>query len=661
MIRVRKGHFVPGLVAVWLAIALGMSASAWAAGLRPLPLAQSTTPSPPPGPTPTPTYIPGPVPDSLIVEKRVDHPVLGPGQETTVELRLNGRSPAACRGIPGRPVDMMMVFDISASAGVGPGSNWERTVGLTQALMDHLARPIYRSPTAPPETSRVGLIGSQTGTMGPEPVLLQALTDDYGLLRSRILGLTPGGDTDLAAGLRMAAQELAQAHDDRAQAIVLMLHDNTAVDESTQAAVDEVQAQGVPVYLVVNSLNIPPEKQLTLDIATQLVPEERVYLDPEPEILYQLFIGATEGSSTLAAASVHLIEEFAPPGAVQVVEVNGPGGRIEDGRVVWDLTGVEFDETVELSYRLRLAPGVSGNVSIVGGMLWLDCNGYPHSNVAGALVGATPGPTNTPLVVEVREATLPPLTAPPVTIPVVPTAPAPGGGGITPPRPEGGLFSTLIGLIAGIPDWVWWLLLLLLLLALLAFIVWKLLQRRQPRRGPVIRPPSRPERPVPGVARPPKKPSGVDLLHGWTVERVTDRLGRPLTLRIRPGPEEVHSALRAGRNAVLHIRVDEGEREIGRVRLTIETVEEFNPRTGHTDRRHRARIESIAVAEPDRRRGVGSLMLERIEALAREYGAREIYGLLEPEDARPFFESHGYQVRLNPQGDREVFKPLEAG
>jgi len=655
--RLKTGYFVQGLIVVGLAIVLGASTPALASDCWPLQLAQTATPSPSPGPTPTPVYVPGPVPDSVIIEKRVEPPALGPGQEAVVELHLSGQLLPACQGIPGRPVDAMMVFDISASAGVGPGSNWEHTVGLTQALMDHLARPVYRSPTAMAETSRVGLVSSQTGTLGPEPVLLQALTDDYSLLRGRVTGLTPGGDTDLAAGLRMAAEGLAQVRDDRAQAIVLMLHDNTAVDESTEAAVGEAQAQGIQVYLVVNSLNIPPEKQLTLDIAIQLVPEEWVYLDPGPEALHDLFIEATEGSSTLAAAGIQVIEEFAPSGLVQVFEVNGPGGRIEDGRVMWDLTGVEFDETVELSYRLRLTPDASGSVDITGGMVWLDCNGYPHSNIAGALVGVLPGPTSTPLVVEVQEVTPTAPTVPP-TAPTVPTAtptPDKGSGLIIPPEPDGGFIATLVGLLTRIPDWLCWLLPLLLLLALLAFIVWKLLQRRRREPTPVGPPPRRPEKPVSEVAKPRREPLGVDLLHGWITEQVTDRLGRALTLRIRPGPEEVRSAVQAGHSATLHIRVDEGEREVGRAEMTVETVEEFSPLTGYTDRWHRARFDTITVEERDRRRGVGSLMLERVEALAREHGAREMYGSLDPEDARPFFESHGYQTR---HGGHEVFKPL---
>jgi hypothetical protein len=393
----------------------------------------------------------------VTVERRINPPALGPGQEAVVELQLSGQSADGCQGIPGRPVDMMVVFDISASAGSGPGSNWERTVGLTQALMDHLAQPVYRSAATTPEASRVALVSSQTGTLGPEPVLLQALTDDYSLLRSRVTGLTPGGDTDLAAGLRMAATELVNARDDRAQAIVLMLHDNTAVDESTKAAVGEVQAQGIPVHLVVNSLNIPDEKQLTLDIATQLVSRGQVYLDPEPGNLHELFIDATEGNNDLAAAGIQVIETFAPPGAVQVFEIHGPGGRAESDQVVWDVPGVEFDETIELSYRLRLGPDASGSVNITGGMVWLDCNGYPHSNIAGALVGVAPGPTSTPHVIEVEEAA---TMVPPVP-PAATTEAPPGGGEIepppipTPPVPDGGFFATLLGLIAGIPDWLY--------------------------------------------------------------------------------------------------------------------------------------------------------------------------------------------------------------
>jgi len=603
--------------------------------------------------TPPPPYLVGPVADSLAVRRSVNPTAISPGQEGVVELRLTGQRNDACRGIPGRPVDLMIVFDISASAGAGPGSNWDWTASLTQALMDHLAQPIYRSAVAALEQSQVGLISSQTGTLGPEPVLLQALTADYSLLRTQITGISPGGDTDLAAGLRMAVEELAQVRADRAQAVALMLHDNTAVDESTRAAVGESQAQGIPIYLVVNSLNIPAEKQLTRAIGAEIVPDERIYLDPEPADLHGLFIAATEGDADLAAAGVQVVEQFDPAGAVQVFEVHGPNGRIESGQVVWDGIEVGLGDAVELSYRLRMAPDASGAVNVTGNLLWLDCNGYLQSSACGepvdvevAPTSAAPAPTDTP-----------PSAGPTDT----PSPDDTGGIPISEPG-EGGLCVFLTGLIPWLPEWAWWLLLLLLLLLLLALLWWLLRRRRRPAPPPTARPGTRPDRPI-AEERPKPKPAGPDILSDWrTPEEITDGNSNPLKLRIRPQAEDVERMLNDGKSIALLVRVDdEHEQEIGRAEMTLELAEQSDPLTGQSERYRRARLDGFTITKLGQGRGVEPLLLKRVEALAREHGAREVYGELEIGAGRSFFEQGGYQVRRTPQGRDKVSKPLGPG
>lgn len=624
-------------------ILLGMSAVILAS--PPLTGAQTATPPQP--------YVVGPVADSLTVRRSVNPTAISPGQEGAVELRLNGQRNDACQGIPGRPVDLMIVFDVSASAGAGPGSNWEQTASLTQALVDHLAQPIYRSAAAAPEQSQVGLISTQTGTLGPEPVLLQALTADYSLLRNQVAGISPGGDTDLAAGLRMAVEDLAQVRSDRAQAVALMLHDNTAVDESTRVAVGEVRAQGIPIYLVVNSLNIPTEKQLTRAIGAEIVPDERIYLDPEPADLHTLFIAATEGDTDLAAAGIQVTEQFAPAGAVQVFEVRGPNGRIESGQVVWNGVDVELGDAVELSYRLRMAPDASGTVNVTGNLLWLDCNGYLQSSASGepvdvevAPASAAPAPTDTP----------PPGPTP---------SPTPDDGEIPIPVPDNGeVWAIFTSLIPWLPEWAWWLLLLLLLLLLLALLWWLLHRRRKPTSPPpAARPDRRPDRPpVRDIKTEPEK-AGLAVLSDWRMpEEVADRNGRPLKLRIRPQAEDVEQMLNDGKPIALLVRVDdEHEQEIGRAEMTLELAEQSDPLTGQTERYRRARLDGFAVTESGQARGIEPLLLKRVEALSREHGARAVYGELDLGEARSFLEQGDYQVRRTPQGKDKLFKQLNPG
>jgi len=602
--------------------------------------------------TPPPPYLVGPVADSLTVQRSVNPTAISPGQEGAVELRLTGQRNDACLGIPSRPVDLMVVFDVSASAGAGPGSNWEQTASLTQALVDHLAQPIYRSAAAAPEQSQVGLISSQTGTLGPEPVLLQTLTEDYPHLRIQITGISPGGDTDLAAGLRMAAEALAQVRADRAQAVALMLHDNTAVDKSTRTAVGEAQAQGIPVYLVVNSLNIPTEKQISRAIGVEIVPDERIYLDPEPADLHTLFIAATEGDTDLAAAGIQVTEQFAPAGAVQVFEVRGPNGRVESGQVIWDGIEVGLGDTAELSYRLRMGPNASGVVAVAGSVRWLDCNGYLQSSASGEPVDVEVAPTSA----------APVLTDTPPPGPTL--SPTPDDRGIPIPVPDnGGVWAILTSLIPWLPEWAWWLLLLLLLLLLLALLWWLLRRRRRPPPPPAVRPDRRPDRPPVTDIKPEPEKAGLAVLSDWRMpEEVADRNGRPLKLRIRPQAEDVERMLNDGKPIALLVRVDdEHEQEIGRAEMTLELAEQSDPLTGQTERYRRARLDGFAVTESGQARGIEPLLLKRVEALSREHGAREVYGELDLGEARSFLEQGDYQVRRTPQGKDKLFKQLNPG
>jgi GNAT superfamily N-acetyltransferase len=132
-----------------------------------------------------------------------------------------------------------------------------------------------------------------------------------------------------------------------------------------------------------------------------------------------------------------------------------------------------------------------------------------------------------------------------------------------------------------------------------------------------------------------------------------------LTLRIRPKAEGVEQYLGGDRSVKVVVRVEEGDREVGRAEMTMQVAKKFDPLTGETDHWRRARLDTITVpGKDDRQRGIESLMLKRAEDLAREHGAREVYDTLDSDDARPFFEQQGYQVRRAPQGGHKVLKSL---
>jgi hypothetical protein len=389
--------------------------------------------------TPTPTLTPPPsLPPSLpgvISVGTTPKPLeLKPDQSTDVALALDTASLPACHGVPGNPVDVMLVYDISDSAGVGARSNWEQTVTFTLQLLDHLTQPIYRQRTSAPERSRLGLITSQTGTFGPEPRLLENLSKDHAALRDSVISIQPGGDTEIAAGIDLAAEILTEASDDRAQAIVLMLHDNKAIDQAAIEAVQDISDQ-IPVYIIANSKNLAEVDIINTDLASQLVTDDKFYSDPKPDAVRHLFVTATEGDPDAVVRDLQITDEFVPAVNVELSDVTGSNGQIEGPLAVWHAETLEEGDALDLGYTARVPVEASGSIERTGRATYLDCNGYLQTRILWEetiyLTSVTPThiPSPTPVITAPTitpslssspspEATLTPL---PATAPVTMT------------------------------------------------------------------------------------------------------------------------------------------------------------------------------------------------------------------------------------------------
>ena len=607
--------------------------------------------------TPFPTFIPLSVPGSVtLVERRMspEHPQSD--QEAGVELYLTGIEDDACIGIPSRPVDAMLVFDISTSAGAGPGSNWEHTVALTQALLEQLARPVLRDAVAAPEASQVGLVTSRTGTTGPEPLLLQNLTSDYALLHDMVSTLTPSGDTDIAAGLRLAAETLSQATGDRARAVVLMLHDNVAVNETTLSVIHEVQSR-FPVYVVVNSINLTTEQRINREIASQMAPDERVFLDPQPRDLRVLFINATGGDTALSGI-VYLTEAFSPSGQVKLFEVHGEGGSIATDRVVWDNIPIKIGERVDVGYSFR----ATGNFSILGSMTWLDCNGWLQNaaTFSEEISVSTPlPPTRLPtesLPTTISESKKTPLPVRETEIP----------GGVEIRFPDNDLGIPGMAAWPWLPDWLW----LFLLLLLLFLLLWWLWQHRR-RPATTLPHPALPHRrdtggaiPVPEVPERPK--TGEDITTDWRREKATDRRGETLGMFLRRQPVKAAEPrlLVNGEEITeletIQLRLREADdREVGEADMTIQSVRPEGPFDGEISRIAHVDFLRIHSKKDRMERGLEELLLERLERQARNEEAHEIYCIIPVAEVESsFFERRGYQARRGIQRERVLSKSL---
>lgn len=432
---------------------------------------------------PTPTLAPGLPPrlaEPVSIERGLDPPALTAGGEARVTLRLRGTESEACQGIPGRPADVFLMFDVSSSAGLGPGSNWEGTLGFTRALLDSLAQPIALD-LQTVQTSQVGLITSRTVATGTIPLLQQPLTSDYEALKADLGNIAVGGDTDIAAGVQLAASELMKASaPGRERAIVLMLHDNVPLTDAAIKAIGDVRNQGIAVFMVANSQNIASENRITADLAARAVAPGDFFPDPQPTDLRRLFIRATAGDPEAAVRTFRLVETWSPAAAVELTDVTGPGGRVEQNRVLWDVPRLARGETFEVGYTVRIHGGVLDPALQVGlGAAGIDCNGYRFSNLVEGGVGVAPGPTATPFVLALNTPVPTPTPTPTVT-------PTPLGALVTPdlpPTPTPGPLQRVPGPTQPVfcTARYWWVpaILFPLLLVLLLFLLLWLWSRRQ--------------------------------------------------------------------------------------------------------------------------------------------------------------------------------------
>lgn len=141
---------------------------------------------------------------------------------------------------------------------------------------------------------------------------------------------------------------------------------------------------------------------------------------------------------------------------------------------------------------------------------------------------------------------------------------------------------------------------------------------------------------------------------GGTHEAVVgDKNGRSLTMRTEHGSRadfqktlQNDSTQSPEHAARIHMENESGQ-EIGVAKVTMEVEKGYNRETDMYDQfvDNRMRLNDIIVPESERGNGIGGQMLDRAEELARESGAREIYGTLERESSRQFFTDRGYNFR----------------
>lgn len=424
-----------------------------------------------PPPAQLPDSLPRHVPESLTLSKDPESLFLRAGDNATINIILSGASPEVCQGIPGRPLDIMVVFDRSTSAGVGSDSNLEYSKQTLINLLDNLEQPVYTNLDDQPGRSRMGLITSSVDPTGAIPLLEQELTDEYALLREKIEIIEPAGDTELEESIDLAVEAIANTTNKHAKAILLMLHDDVQLDEETVTSIALARQAGIEVFMLVNPLNIESD-QIGAEEAAGMVGERNsFFLQPgagpsETRLLRDLFIRASEGLEGTSARVLRLTDSIEPSGILEITN-SGSGTLVNGNHIVWEIIEIPVGEEVRLAYEVQL-PANAGpaGAEIDSDLIFIDCNGYLQESVTTQQpvdVGPTPTPT----------ATLTPTPIPtPVGIFVEPTL------GPTPTHEGPGLIERVVPTSPGrafCSSSIWWL--PALLLPLLVLLLWYLYLR----------------------------------------------------------------------------------------------------------------------------------------------------------------------------------------
>lgn len=212
-----------------------------------------------------------------------------------------------------------------------------------------------------------------------------------------------------------------------------------------------------------------------------------------------------------------------------------------------------------------------------------------------------------------------------------------------------------------IADWYW--LLALLLLFVLLILIWRWKNRRGHKPSRTMAKPSiRAAQPIAPPMRS-KASTTPNLTQEWVTERTRDDLDRAVKVRFSPAAHKVQSDLRHGLSSKIRLRIDDQSKtetlNMARATFIIEISEEFDPITDDRTYFYRARIQEFEVKEAARQRGIDLLLLRKVEELAQEHGAQEIYSQTLPDRLQFFFTKQEYQSRQGRQRKEEIFKVLD--
>jgi hypothetical protein len=357
-------------------------------------LAQGATPVP----TATVTPIAPPVPSSVAVVAQVNPTTLRPGDTGAVNITLSGVPATECLGVPGAPVDTILIIDNSASAGKGDGSKLERAKSLATTLLNQMSPPVYTDPAAAPQKSRAGLITANIGVTGTV-VSLVPLNENLSIPRADVNSIDSGADTGLEEGLLRGMDELQKkAQAGRKKSIVLFLHDDGGFTPKAFDAADQVRKAGIEIYVIGLGKESDLTKASVQKITGGTSPTDHYLFEPSPTDLRRTFVQISGGETSVAARKIVVRSDSNPANAINIDPGSiSAGGSIQGGQLVWTKDQLNRGDNFPVSYKFQVASTAVNSITFTANVSGLDCNGYLLTT-RPAQISLNVGPTATPSI-----------------------------------------------------------------------------------------------------------------------------------------------------------------------------------------------------------------------------------------------------------------------
>lgn len=391
---------------------------------------------------------------------------ISPNETAAISFTLNPQTQSSCLGIPGKPMDAIILIDNSPSLfSQEKRQRVTQTIQQAQAFADQISAPVLSSASAAAEGSRIGSVISQSTGSGADTKIETKtipLDTDFTAARTWVDTLQSGSDTVIEEALPLAQQELAEKRRAAAQpAIIFIVHDDAAFTAKAIAEAKKASGSGIKLFMI----GVGEKADITASNVQEMVGSNYKFA-PTPQELYQTYIQLTGGRTDLLARDVQVTNTLQPEGLVDILgDSISNGGTIRGASVVWQISQVTQNASpITLSYRVRGRPGLEGQtLTSTTSALYLDCNGnLINTNNVPSLANIQGGLALPTVVAGINSGTGPNSQT---------------GGSIQPPPSNSCTFRIPIPGISQY-DLPCWLLLFLLLIPLILFLLWLLLRRR---------------------------------------------------------------------------------------------------------------------------------------------------------------------------------------